>query len=418
MTGKTFGLDFGTTNSVLSWRNAAGQPQTLTIEHAGESFDVYRSALYFEPAESAKGVQLQSWAGPAALAEYSAFGESGRLLQSLKSHLASPQLQSTNIFGTQFTLAQLIARFLKHLQEAAAVAGIVMDSKLTVGRPVRFVGVEADEVLAMARLSVAFASIGVTECRFVEEPIAAAYAFARNAEKPCRVLIADLGGGTTDFAVVDIVRPGLRPDLKVVATGGVGVAGDDLDAVIIDHVVAPQLGCNNLLKDGMPIPKWLFAAVRRWHQLSFLKAPKTLALLKQLIAEAVDPVPLQALERLIVDNQGFALAQAVANVKRELSSHTQADFMFTLGALELRATIRRTDFEVWMTPVLAKMREALSAALVTTDCAPEQIDYVFMTGGTSFVPAVHRLFADYFPNAEIRRGGELTSVAAGLALID
>ena len=418
---RTFGLDFGTTNSVLSWRDENGQPQTLAVCHEDKLFDVYRSALYFEPSEIAGRMQLQSWAGPAALAEYSAFGESGRLLQSLKSHLASPHLQSTNIFGTQFTLAQLVARFLKHLQEAAAAAGIAFGGSLTVGRPVRFVGVDADETLALARLREAFACIGVTDCTFVAEPVAAAYAFALQAtagkNAPSRVLIADLGGGTTDFAIVDIVAFGAQPRLQVAATGGIGVAGDDLDAAVIDHVVAPQLGRDGVLKNGMPIPQWLFAAVRRWHQLSFLKAPKTLALLKQLIAEAVDPAPLRALEALIVDNQGFALAQAVAAVKRELSSHAEADFSFALGGLQLRATITRADFESWIAPALAKMKDALAATLQSVGCKPQQIDYVFMTGGTSFVPAVHEMFAACFPAAEIRRGGELTSVAAGLALI-
>lgn len=411
-----FALDFGTSNTVLAWRDEAGRLQSWRFDYENANYDTYRSILYMEPAETARGVKLDDWAGPAAMAEYGRYGESGRLLQSLKSHLASPAFTGTQIFSTSFTLEQLIARFLNRLRQDAAASGLDLGHRLTVGRPVRFVGADADEALAIDRLQRAFAQAGFTDCNLVPEPIAAAYEFARRTTEPGRVLIADMGGGTSDFAIVEIVTPGDRPELRVIATGGVGIAGDDLDAAIIDHVVAPQLGRDALLQSGQHVPRWLYDYVRRWHHLSFLRTPQVKRELQQLTSEAVDPQPLRLLQALIEQNQGFGLAQAVAAAKRDLSAADQATFSFTLDGQTITADISRADFEVWIAPLLQRLGDALGETLNSAGLGAGDIRHVFMTGGTSYVPAINRLFAETFSAATLHRGDELTSVAAGLAM--
>jgi hypothetical chaperone protein len=206
-------------------------------------------------------------------------------------------------------------------------------------------------------------------------------------------------------------------DGRVIATDGVGLAGDAFDQRIIQHVVAPRLGLGStyrLMVGEADVPLWLYAHLASWHRLSFLKTKKTERLLETILATANDKVGVAAFKQIIDEDLGYRLHQAVERTKIALSRAPQAKLTF--DDVEIDVTLKRADFEKWIAGDVARIDEALVRLLGKASLSAKDVDRVFMTGGTSLVPAVRHAFAKRFGEAKLTGGEELTSVAAGLAL--
>lgn len=238
------GIDFGTTNSALACYTQDGV-KLAKFSLCGQDTNSFRSVLYISNDYELSTLNAIS-AGPQAIEQYLGDGATGRLVQSLKSFLPSESFKTTRIRGVNFTLEELISRILTPLRESAERQFGQLSGPVVVGRPVRFVHQtdEQSEQRALDRLTQAFALAGFSEIRFVHEPVAAAYAYNRCIEGEELLLIGDFGGGTSDFCVVE-VKPdhnGFSTGGRIVATGGVGRAGDALDSHLVMERVAPELG--------------------------------------------------------------------------------------------------------------------------------------------------------------------------------
>jgi hypothetical chaperone protein len=163
-------------------------------------------------------------------------------------------------------------------------------------------------------------------------------------------------------------------------------------------------------------PAW-YARFARWHQLSLMRTPKTLRDIAAVARTAEEPERLHRLIRFIEEEEGYALYRAVSRAKAALSTADSASLDFDQGGLRLHAEIRRADFEAWIAPELALISRAADAALAEAALRPDQVDRVFMTGGSSLVPAVRRIFEYRFGADRLVAGGEFVSVAEGLALM-
>ena len=166
----------------------------------------------------------------------------GRFVQSIKTYLGSRAFTETRLFGQRFTIEDLVATFLGHLRRRTATALLADASGVVAGRPVVFAGDKPDEALAVEPPRHAFAQAGFGAVDLAYEPLGAAYWYARDLKRDETVLVADFGGGTSDFSVIRFTAAGGRLDAEPLAHGGVGVAGDTFDYRLIDHFVAPQLG--------------------------------------------------------------------------------------------------------------------------------------------------------------------------------
>ena len=405
------GIDFGTTNSVVTALRPDGR--AVTLRH--EMGEVFRSVLCFW--SDPRGGALRHAAGPAGIEAYLEEPLASRLVMSMKSYLAQRSFTETRIFGRRWTLEALIALFLRDL--LAPFGAEMAGARVVVGRPVRFVGERAEDALGEARLRAAFAQAGLPEVSVALEPAAAGQRFAGEIDRPATVLVGDFGGGTSDFSVLRF-DPG--PPLKVTALGhaGVGLAGDAFDTRIIDHVVSPRLGKGGEYKvmgKPLPIPPAWYASFARWHQLPLMRGPKTLRDIAEVARTADHPEMLHRLIRLIEDEAGYALYRAVSSAKAALSAEEAAVLCFRHEDFEIEAPIARTDFEAWIAPDLARMEAAVEAALADAGLEAAGVDRVFLTGGTSLVPAVRRIFTRRFGEERIFGGGEFVSVAEGLALM-
>jgi hypothetical chaperone protein len=201
---------------------------------------------------------------------------------------------------------------------------------------------------------------------------------------------------------------------------GVGIAGDRFDYRIVNHLVMPLLGKGGSYRSFdkvLDIPGGYFADFADWSKLALMRNRKTLAELDKLRRTALDPDAIARMIAVIEQELGYQLYDSVGQVKRALSADNHAQFRFAGAGLTIEAEVRRSDFEAWIAPDLARIEAAVDRALAAAQVAPEAIDRIFLTGGTSLTPRIRRLFVERFGDARIASGGELTSIAHGLALI-
>lgn len=420
------GIDFGTTNSSVAIVDERSQVKLVSFPAKGSEAVSFRSVLYFEELKTAAGAKkMHALAGPAAIERYLQSDEKGRLVQSLKSHLPSRMLTGTEIFGRRHKLEELIARMLIDLRKQSEKHVGSPVRRARVGRPVRFVGAETDDDddFAVSRLREAFTIAGFEHVDFELEPVAAAYAYESTLDHDELILIGDFGGGTSDFSLLR-VGPGIRARGRMprdlLGNSGVGLAGDAFDAKIVRKLVSPALGSNaearSFNKLLPAVPAWIYANLERWHYLSFLRTNNVREILKGARVRALEPDKIEALIAVIEEDLGFQLHQAVQHVKYQLSRSDAAEFRFREGGLDLRIPVSRNEFEGWITEELQAIENSMDALLRQAGVHPADVDQVFLTGGTSFVPAVRRIFATRFGEDRIRGGNEFTSVAHGLAL--
>jgi hypothetical chaperone protein len=396
------GIDFGTTNSAVAVADATGDVQLVPLQGA----PYWRTVLYFEP-----GGKLS--AGAPAIARYLETEGEGRLVQSIKSHLASASFRTTQILGRRWQLDDMIAAYLRQIRAAAPID---LGTRAVIGRPVRYWGAEdpADDERAIGRMKDALGKAGFTDVVFEYEPIGAAARYAARLDHEELIVVADFGGGTTDFSAI---RVGPKR-AQVLATGGIGVSGDAFDARVIDAVVAPALGRGTrYVTDEMggeaPVPAWLYSHLRRWHLLSFLKEESTQRLLARVADGAREPDKVGKLVSVVEDDLGLPLHRAVEGAKVGLSR--QLAERVELAALALDLPVTRHDFDGWIAEDLEAIDGVLADVLARAGIAATDVDRVFATGGSSLVPAVRGALAARFGADKVVGGEELTSVAWGLA---
>ncbi|HME09728.1 MAG TPA: Hsp70 family protein [Bryobacteraceae bacterium] len=419
-----FGLDFGTTNSSLAALLPDGAVR-LARFHQGAGFtDAFRSLLYLEQIVSAGRKATKSWTGPQGIERYLAAEHKGRLIQSLKSFLSSRSLKNTEIFGRRAALEDLVASIARDLRLEAEKQFGVPIRRVVSGRPVRFVGSETpeDDDYAQARLEISLRKAGFEEIAFEFEPIGAAYFYESTLDHDELILIGDFGGGTSDFSVLrvgpEVRKHGRKPE-HLLANEGLGLAGDSFDAKIVRHLVAPALGAGTSLNSAgkiLPVPNWVYFKLERWHHLSLLRSSETLNMLRSVERQALAPERIAALLFLVENDLGYHLHRAVQDLKCALSENETATFRFEDGDVSIEAGVARAEFESWIADELAAIETSVSQVLAKAHVHARDIDRVFLTGGSSFVPSVRRIFDTRFGAGRISSGNEFTSVARGLAL--
>jgi hypothetical chaperone protein len=430
--GPSIGIDFGTTNSSVALAEGNSDVELVSFPTATGVTESFRSVLYLEQRKQAGRTQIKSFTGPAGIEQYLQAEHKGRLIQSLKSYLSSRTLTGTEVFGRRYTVEDLISRILTDLRLNAEREFDRPIRHATVGRPVRFVGAESDEddAFATERLRQAFLHAGFESVAFEMEPIAAAYSYESTLDHDELILIGDFGGGTSDFSLLHVgpgVRSRGRTAKDLLGNSGLGLAGDSFDARIVRKLVSPALGSDSFERSYAQaadrpasiipaVPAWIYANLERWHYLSFLKTRNVAEILKSARARAQEPEKIEALINLIDEDLGYQLHQAVQRLKIELSHRESAEFRFRDGSMDIVATVSRADFEGWIVEDLRAIERCVDTLLASSNIAPHEVDRVFLTGGTSFVPAVRGLFEARFTASRVRTGNEFTSVARGLAL--
>jgi hypothetical chaperone protein len=412
------GIDFGTTNSVVARANEQGAVELADFAAPDGLASVFRSALCFWQDDAIRG-GLGHEAGPWAIAEFLDFPRGSRFLQSFKSVAANPIFEHASLFDKRLRFEQLGQIFLQHLRAHSRGELENLPERIIVGRPVRYAGSKPDPVLARVRYDAMFEALG-RPVHYVYEPMGAAFSFTSRLTEPATLLVADFGGGTSDFSIVRVEAPGAAQRCTPLGSAGIGIAGDQFDYRILDHLVLPMLGKGGSYRSFdkvLEIPAGHFADFGDWSRLAMMRNRRTLDELARLKRAAVDPEAIERMIAVVEHELGHGLYEAVGRLKRSLSSDQHGAFNFESSDLTIHAEVTRAEFEQWIAPDLARISATVDEALANAKLTAGDIDHVFLTGGSSLIPAVRRLFEERFGESRLADGEELTSIAHGLALI-
>jgi hypothetical chaperone protein len=407
------GIDFGTSNTAAALP-LPDSARVLPIDPSADDARLLRSVLFF-PEHREKGREVLL--GAEAIAGYLSEFE-GRFLQSVKTFLPQPSFTATEIHGRAWKLEQLIAVLLRRLRERVEREAGGALTHVVFGRPAVFSPEPERDLLAQERLAEAARLAGYPEPVFVIEPIAAALRYEESLARDEVVLVGDFGAGTSDFTLMRLGpshRGGLDRRCDVLSSSGVYVGGDRFDAAIVEHRLLRLFGAGSTystLVRRVELPTWMTRKLLAWNELSMLRERSNLDFLREALRTSDRKAELGHLITLAEENLGFHLYRAVEAAKRELSERESAQVSFHELDIDLEAKVTRRDFERWTQPLRDELSQAVDRCLERAGgLAP---DAVFLTGGTSKVPSVRRLFAERFGEGRLREGDAFTSVAAGL----
>ena len=409
-----YGVDFGTSNSAI----AIMQDGRETVIRGKAKDDKTESSILFFP----KWEMGKHYVGDQAITQYVESGMNGRLIQSAKSILPDTLFQFTWIHGVRYEIDDLIALIIKHLKQKADRTTNAEIKKAVFGRPAVFSDNPEEDKIAEQRLRSAALKAGFEEVYFQLEPIAAAFSYEMKIAKPEIVLVADLGGGTSDFTIMRLDPQSARrknriPD--IVATGGIHIGGNDFDTQIMWHKLVSYFGYGSQYKTWdkwLPLPVHLFRRLCEWERIPFLKARDTQEMLRKFLQSGNDKDAISRLITLIDKDLGFSLFKAIEGAKKELSYNHTAAITFEKLNLSINATLTLSEFNNFIKEKVAKFESYLAAFIDNSGLRDDDIDTVFITGGSSLVPTLREIFVRRFGENKIRGGETFTSVATGLAL--
>jgi len=414
MSNFLYGIDFGTTNSALSIYNEDSKEIVETI--------IVPSLLYFFSDQSSSA-PLNYVVGKEAIAAYVNDGMHGRFMKSVKRILPRSSFIETRVFNKKLTASDLVTLILKELkQRADAITGVDCP-KAVIGRPVFFDDDNAaKDTLAQKRLNQAALNAGFTEVRFQFEPIGAAFAYERTLKHKEKVLVADLGGGTTDFTFLslDPDRVGEKERQKdIIATGGIYIGGDSFDSSFMWEKGTPYFGKHTLYEAApgkmLNVPVSLFANICSWEQMNFFNGQKIKNDLENYYHYSKKDRQFKNLLTLTENNLGYSVFQAIERSKLELSNQPETKFQYSRMGIEIDEQVSKMQYEEIIQKDLNKISRYLDEFLLSNNILLTDIDSLFLTGGTSMVSAVKDLFNNKFPNKPIHSGDNFISVAKGLA---
>lgn len=407
------GIDFGTSNSTAGSGvvGASGQVALLPLEDGKPTLP---SVVFFHAEDAHVSY------GRAALADYLA-GYEGRLMRSLKSLLGTSLIdEQTEVAGRALPFRALLAQFIGELKRRAEASAGRTFSRAVLGRPVFFVdGDAAADKQAENTLAEIARGVGLREIAFQYEPIAAAFDYESQITREELVLVVDIGGGTSDFALVRLAperagRAERRDD--ILASGGVHIGGTDFDKYLSLASVMPMLGLGSQLKSGLALPSAQYFNLATWHTINFAYTKKAWAQISDLHRDAQDKDKLGRLQNLVKERAGHWLAMQVEEAKIALSG--AAETRMDLGRIAPGETLllQRPDFDTAIAPLVDTVAQNVASLLRDAGLQADAVDTVFFTGGSSSVPLLRERIAALLPQARRVEGDLFGSIGAGLAL--
>lgn len=407
-------IDFGTSNSLVGAVQDGKRIEALPLDPFAENPTMMRTLLYFANAD-------ECHYGAAAIQKFVENEMEGRLFRSFKSHLPNANYLGTVLEGRVLRLETLIGIFLLELKKRSEKILGQQVNEVVLGRPARYSMDDEADSFAVHRMQKAAEFAGFQSVRFVPEPLAAGLEFRRTLKEEKTVLIGDFGGGTSDFTVMRMSPESFRKE-DVLGVDGCALAGDALDSVFMSERLNRTFGAHskyrlpmssNLL--SMPIslmdrlnkPSFI-VHLREKENYNFLQEVKKCALTEK------DKAAVERLFTLIDDQQAFPFFEEIERTKRQLSSHKSAEFHFRYPKLETTDTFFASEFAAWSDKIRMTIMESVDRCLVQAKTKDDQIDLVFLTGGTAHVPFIRQEFEKRFGVDKLQGGSAFHSVLSGL----
>jgi hypothetical chaperone protein len=405
------GIDFGTSNSSIGVCDAAG-PRLLPIRRGATSVP---TALFFSFDDDSTTF------GHDALERYFA-REPGRYLRAIKSVLGTGLFEeTTQVRQKQLAFGEIIAAFLQFLRTAAGESLGAPPASVVLGRPAFFVDDDpAADAAAERQLGAAARAAGFERIAFQFEPIAAALDYEQRVETEEIALVADIGGGTSDFSVVRVSPQRARSSDRrrdILGFTGVHIGGTDFDRQLALASVMPALGLRSpLRRKGLDAPLWYFHDLATWHRINLLYDPKVLTEVRGVLRDSAEPEKIGRLLRVLEQRKGHELLASVESARIALSRADLATLDLDDSVADISLEITRAELEAAVADSLQRIRSRIDDVLRMAGLAPDAVSAVFLTGGVTRMPSVRTSIAAAVPAARLIAGDAFGSVATGLAL--
>ncbi|MCX7217788.1 MAG: Hsp70 family protein [Burkholderiales bacterium] len=413
------GVDFGTSNSTVGWHRP-GQSALLTLEQDKVTLP---SVVFFNADEDEVNY------GRAALTSYLA-GYEGRLMRSMKSLLGTSLIEGqTEVQGRALPFRQLLAHYIAELKRRAEQSAGQTFSQAVFGRPVHFIDDDrnADRIAQNTLEDIALA-VGFKEISFQYEPIAAAIDYESRIEREELVLIADIGGGTSDFSLVRLSPERSKHTDRhndILGNGGVHIGGTDFDKYLSLTQIMPLLGLGGKLANGTEVPSGHYFNLATWHTINQLYSQKVTREMQDIYRDANNDDLRIRLERflfLLDQRDGHWLAIKAEEAKIMLSDQDSISLNLdrlrskTGAALECVLTLEQQGFQTAISHLMEQVALTIQKVVDDAGVSMADIDTVFFTGGSSGVRGLRQRIAAMVPNAKKVEGDLFGSIGAGLGL--
>ncbi|MBP6015777.1 MAG: Hsp70 family protein [Candidatus Promineofilum sp.] len=437
------GMDFGTTNSGIATYDGR-DVNILPLDPSAPNPRVARTALYITNEQAVtigraavdryfehnlgRPVKMQKvWVGEleviADLVYYVTdvyvFTDAlspGRLFLSIKTSLRDVNYPGTVIGQAHYSLEDLIALYLTATRTRAERLTGERIRRVVLGRPVHFATDAAGDRLAEARLLHAAFRAGYETVYLQYEPVAAAYSYALTLNRPENVLVFDFGGGTLDITVMRLGQG--QP--RVLATGGIPVAGDVFDQKLVRAKLPRHFGEGSFYgprHKALTMPHWIYDSFADWQTILQLQSPENKQILREIAQTAQRKHQIEALLALVGGNYGLQMFDVVEAAKRTLSDKRGAEITLEGTGFSVREFVTRGEFEGLIRGETRAIEHHLLETVTASGLRPEQIDTVVRTGGSALIPAFYEMLGRHFGEAKVRSLDAFSSVTAGLGVI-
>lgn len=404
------GIDFGTSNSSV----AVATENSITLAPVEGASVTIPSALFFRPEHYSPAH------GREAIALFIERND-GRFMRSLKRVLGTTLMeQGTLINNKLYKFPKIISFFLDNIKSKAEKhAGYPMEN-VVLGRPVHFIDNDplADSRAQDELRSIAM-SVGYKHVEFQFEPIAAAFAHEVNVTDEKLVLVADLGGGTSDFTVIRLSQKLARKadrSSDILANTGVRIGGNDFDKALSLAAIMPHIGYGSTYGEKhLEVPLKFFHDLAEWSKVNFLYTPKIISRARQLLHESHDKKRFGRLLTVLERETGHALLGIAEQSKIALTTEEMHAAQFQFIDDGLSVDISRKSFEAAIENETQKVLDAAITCLKNADVSTSDIELVILTGGSTEIPLVQAAFGKLFPHAKVADENRLSSVGLGLA---
>lgn len=415
MSDSILAIDFGTSHSLVGALHEQKRIDSIPIDpHHPDDHSLMRSLLYFPTAD-------QCFYGSEAISKYTEHEMEGRLFRSFKSHLPNKNYIGTVIDNRILSLETMIGLFLLELKKRAEAHLKTTVTKAVIGRPARYSMDDVADGFALHRMQKAAEYAGFKEVKFVPEPLAAALDFKRQITEEKIILIGDFGGGTSDFTLMKITQSEFKKS-DVLSVEGCPMAGDILDSLFMQNRLNKSFGSgvhyrlpmsSNLLK----MPQAVMERLNKPAHIVHLKERETYEFIKEVQRCALRDDDKDSIDRLFVlieDQQIFSFFEEIEKTKKTLSAKPTAKFNFDYPDLETSDVFSSEEFITWSENFKDNIFSALNRCMEQAKLTPDQVDLVFLTGGTAHVPFIQNEFRRLFGDNKLQSKNFFHSIMSGL----
>lgn len=407
-------IDFGTTHSLAGiYLNGKIIP-SMALDSKNADPTLMRTLMYFpNPDECFFGLE--------AIEKFLELGMEGRLFRSFKSQLPNKAYLGTVVENRIVTLESMIGLFLLEIKKRSEkILGQKID-RAVLGRPARYSMDPVQDEFALHRMRKACEFAGFKEFKFVPEPLAAALEFRKEIKGEKTILIGDFGGGTSDFTILKIAPREFQKS-DVLSVEGCPLAGDVLDGLFMSQRLNRSFGAGvqyqlPMSKNVLTMPPSITDRLNRPSQIVHLKERETYNFIGEVRKCALTEVQKSSIDRLftlIEDQQIFSFFESIEAAKKNLSLQNSTPFKFNYPDLETEDHFNRSEFEFWASDFRSQIIAALDRSMQNAALSPDQIDFVFLTGGTAYVPFIRGEFEKRFGKAKLDSKSHFHSIIHGL----